>query len=367
MNTVDISLSVSDATQKTDVLMHTIIFEDVSGVVQVGNGKKSVVLSDLFTELRLLLQSNNPSIEDINIFEEHLKKAISEMKKNTDENSLEIVKNLEKILDVFLQWKKNKNSDSLNDLKTELFYIEKQISPESAPLLSDKSIASMVNLSNIVEELEKEISDNGGSILDENGESIESIQEKLSSFEKIMKDLETEITIEDLLYDDFQQSKIILEKLKEGKNMSSEEINNSLSQLQESLQKMGSTALESSQRLWKPLAELGENINKSLILEFETPTTTLNIYGGEKYIQVNEEIEIFIFTRNADGSFYTGPLEMKVIEGNGKFIPQKIKSVEGRAVGSFIPLDAGVTLIEITALETVSGSLSETLTFFVQE
>ncbi len=381
---VEVSLSVSDATSKSDTLSQKIQLDLISGVVQTNNSSsgQKISLSSLFQRLRLLLQSENPEDEDINTFENDLKKAIDDLKSNSSEENKNNQDKLKKLLDSFLVWKDGKSSQSLESLQDELFTAQKELSPESAPLLSDKSIEG---LSKLLQELESEVENletENITVFDENGDVSTDISDQMETLEKDLESIGKDIEKDNPLYAKLQESKEYLKKLKQKykkdeslspedqekeKNKYLESVKENLKSLKQSIQDISSEAIQSSQILWKPLNELGENINKSLMFDFSTPATTLDLYGGEKYVQLNEEIEIFIFTRNADGTFYSGPLEMKVVEGEGVFTPKnKVKSIEGRGVVTFTPTQSGITLIEIIAPETVSGSLSESLTFFVQ-
>jgi hypothetical protein len=113
------------------------------------------------------------------------------------------------------------------------------------------------------------------------------------------------------------------------------------------------------------LDSLGKEINASVRMVTNISMTTLDLYGGESIVSQGEQIEVFAFTSNVDGTLYDGPLNFSVTKGAGNFSDTTVQSVQGRANTVFTPESIGTVVINATATETLLGEVSENLVFEV--
>lgn len=343
---VTASLTVSNADGESDTIEKKLLFDEISGIVSSNENADQSTFENLMLQVEGVLQKDQKDRD-----EEEIKNLLESLDNVyvsafTEEQRDKIVELRNAISD----WSKDSSvtqsvQDSFDQVADVMGYER-----TSAPLLSDKSMRQMSELAVILEST--------GS--DDNPLS----PEKVVAIKESIASLADEIDESNPLYDSYQDLKNSLEIL--DQDPENEEALKSVKKNFQELQKAEKEA-QKIKILWKPLSEMGEKINKSVQIEINTIATILDVYGGERYIQAGEEIIFFVFVKNADGTFYSGPLELKVLEGDGVFQPSLLKSISGRGVGSFTPSSGGVTVIEVTATDTISGSISETLTFFIQE
>ncbi len=186
--------------------------------------------------------------------------------------------------------------------------------------------------------------------------------EELNSLSDAIELLNIEIKESDYLYADVNTMNSLLSDLR--KNPKDKK---TLLDLNNSFDTVMNAYRNYSRSKWKPIGELGGDINSSLIIDSTSPFSQLNLYGGESFIKENEKIEIFAFIQNVDGSLYSGTVKIKLLKGNGIFALSSVESVNGRAIFSFTPTDLGDAIVEVEAIDTLSGSLTEQLQFIIQE
>ncbi len=105
---------------------------------------------------------------------------------------------------------------------------------------------------------------------------------------------------------------------------------------------------------------------KSLQIDSINPITTLFLVAPNKTFQTTETMDLLVFVKNADGSPYSGKVDFRVLEGSANIIPDNTRAMNGEAASTIHPLGAGNLLVEVTANNTVSGDLSETILLIVE-
>lgn len=351
-----VRLTIRDATNSEDIVIQEVVFDKISGVVRVSSSADEAEDSEVFYKINSILQKDVISIEELDSIEEGLQEMMEKAKSSNDIKKKSEIQNLYNSLQ---ELKKEENNGMINlkdssekmkvkmkSLQKTLVKTQKEVIPEVAPLVSDYSIEEVNDLSEVLDKIE-------------NAEDIS--EEEIKQIENVIASIEEEIDEEDVMYEEVKRIKDSLAIFK------SDQSDFNLKILKSSINEVKQQVNNSVSHFWKSLKSLGANINKSLVLEINTPSTTLDVYGGEKYIKKDEEIDIFAFVQNSDGSYYTGDMKLLVIEGAGVFNPLEIQSLDGRAVTKFTPTEIGVVKIEVSALNTVSGEIKEYLTFFVQE
>ncbi len=205
----------------------------------------------------------------------------------------------------------------------------------------------------------KDVQENLDAILKEKREIS---QKEVNNISNLVTALDVEIQDTDYLHEDVVEMKALLSDLKE-----TPEDKVVLLELKELISKTIKSSNNYNLSKWKPVNMLDDNINSSLIIEANAPSSQLNLYGGEAFLKDGETIEIFAFIQNVDGSLYSGDLNVKILEGAGELSSKSIKSIDGRAIFTFTPSEMGVAKLEVEAVDTLSGSLTETLQFIIQE
>jgi PKD repeat protein len=351
-----VRLTIRDATNSEDIVIHEVIFDKISGVIRVSSGDDNEKVSEFFYEINSVLQKTEISTEELDFIEEELKIMMEDAEKNDDLKKKTEIQNLYNSLQNLKKEEKNgvinlKDSSEnmqlkIKSLQKALVRTQKEVIPEVAPLVSDYSVKEVNNLTEVLDKIEK---------------AEEISEEEIKQIENVILSIEEEIDKDDVMYEEVKRIKDSFSMFKNDKS------DFNLKILKSSINEVKKQVNNSVSYFWKSLKSLGENINKSLVLDINTPSTTLDVYGGEKYIKKDEEIDIFAFVQNSDGSYYTGDMKLTVIEGTGIFNPLEIQSLDGRGITKFTPTEIGVVKIEISALNTVSGEIKEYLTFFVQE
>lgn len=112
--------------------------------------------------------------------------------------------------------------------------------------------------------------------------------------------------------------------------------------------------------------KLGTLVNESIQISTASPSTTLEVFGGEEQVLQNENVGFLAFIQNADGTPYEGEVSFSVEKGNGVFSPEVQNAVAGKVSTVFTSSVVGPVEIKVSAKETVSGEIHETMNFDIQ-
>ncbi|HIQ57796.1 TPA: PKD domain-containing protein [Candidatus Gracilibacteria bacterium] len=229
--------------------------------------------------------------------------------------------------------------------------------------INDDAIENNTSLKPLISELSSEKIDKVQTDIDialEEGNTVSVLE--LEEISNLIHSLDGEVVESDYLYENVQDvKKSYLDLSKDPNNPIL------LLKLKESIARVQQASSNYNLSKWKPLGLFSNNINSSLIINASSPSSYLNLYGGEALLKEGEEIDIFAFIQNIDGSLYSGDVSIKVVEGRGTFFSKNTKSIDGRAIFTFVPTELGVITLQVEAKDTLPGPLREQLQFIIQE
>lgn len=344
---VRVKLSITDAAGGEDSTSQYITIDSLSGITGSSSEKQKTLqkeqstISEIVQDIKTLMETQNPAPEKI----QAIKDKINTLKSSSV--SAKTQSQLATLEGVMQKWEQNPSQATT--LLSELEGVEKTIETDekNTSLLSDEKKKA---LQDIIKEIEEKANNNTLTETD------------IKKAEALIKELEGDVQNDPALKKSLEEAQTALAEAKQ--NISDPSL------IQKAIQKLKSFESQSSEDasigIWKSVSELGEKINRSLSFITKNPSSVLDVYGGERYILNEETVTIFIFAKNADGSFYNGPVEMKLKKGEGVFNKSTLTASSGRAVGEFTPNNIGEIEIEVTAPNIVSGSLSESLYFTVE-
>lgn len=114
----------------------------------------------------------------------------------------------------------------------------------------------------------------------------------------------------------------------------------------------------------------GTNTNgttiRSVRLQASHPMTTLDVLLNRQTVAVGEEVMVYAFVKNADNTLFNGSVEFTVVSGTATFQSAAGSAVSGEVSNTITANGTGIVLIEVTAKDTVSGDITETIAFRVE-